>query len=104
MHGVDGSEDLVATRSHSARQALANQLMTLGDQRRVPGLPLLFAQHDQFAARRNPSGTAGLSEQHERQQPGHLTVLWHEGTDQSSEPDGFGGEIMTYRIGVGAGR
>ena len=26
-------------------------------------------------------GPAGLGEEHQRQQPGHLTVLRHEGTD-----------------------
>jgi hypothetical protein len=36
--------------------------------------------------------------------PGHLTVGRHEGTDQASEPDRLGGQVVTYRIGVGAGR
>jgi len=42
--------------------------------------------------------------QHQRQQPGHLTVFRHEGSDQASEPDRLGGQVVTYGIGVGAGR
>src|SRR6195256_6056882 len=78
--------------------------MTLADQRCVPGLTVLLVEGDEFAARRNPGGAAGLGEEHQRQQPGHLTVLRHEGTDQASEPDRLGGQIVTYGIGVGAGR
>jgi hypothetical protein len=37
VHGVDRSEELVASRSHPGGQALAHQPMPLGDQRRVPG-------------------------------------------------------------------
>jgi len=36
--------------------------------------------------------------------PRHLTVVRHEGTDQASEPDRLGGQVLTYRIGAGAGR
>src|SRR6266542_895005 len=78
--------------------------MALGDQRRVPGPTVLLVECDQFAARRNPGGAAGLGEEHQRQQPGHLTVVRHEGADQASEPDRLGGQVVTYGIGVGAGR
>jgi hypothetical protein len=78
VHRVDRSEDLVATRSQLCGQALAHQPMALGDQRRVPGPTVLVVEGDQFAARRNPGGAAGLGEQHQRQQPGHLTVLRRE--------------------------
>src|SRR5829696_8706131 len=78
--------------------------MTLGDQRRVPGPTVLLVKGDQFAARRNPGGAAGLGEEHQRQQPGHLTVLRHEGTDQASQPDRLDGQDGTYGIGVGAAR
>src|SRR4029453_14946399 len=104
VHGVDRCEDLVATRSHPGGQALAHQPMTLGDQRRVPGPTVLLVESDQLAARRNPGGAAGLGEEHQRQQTGHLTVLPHEGADQASEPDRLGGQVVTYGIGVGAGR
>src|SRR5437773_3787353 len=78
--------------------------MALGDQRRVPGPTVLLAEWDQFAARRNPGGAAGLGDEHQRQQPRHLTVVRHEGTEQASEPDRLGDQIVTYGIGVGAGR
>ena len=104
MHGVDRREDLVATRSHPGGQALAHQPMTLGDQRRVPGPTVLLVERDQLAARRDPGGAAGLGEEHQRQQPGHLTVLRQEFADQASEPDRLGGQVVTDGIGVGAGR
>jgi hypothetical protein len=103
VHGVDRCEDLVATRSHPGGQALAHELMTLGDHCRVPGPTVLLVEGDQFAARR-PGGAAGLGQEHQRQEPGHLTVVRHEGTDQASEPDRLGGQVVTYGIGVGAGR
>src|SRR6478672_10454025 len=78
--------------------------MPLGDQRRVPGPTVLLVEGDQFAARGNPGGAAGLGEDHQRQQSGHLTVLRHKGPDQASEPDRLGGQVVTYGIGVGAGR
>jgi hypothetical protein len=102
VHGIDRGEDLVATRSHPGGQALAHQPMALGDQRRVPGPTVLLVEGDQFAAGRNPGGAAGLSEEHQRQQPGHLTVLRHQRTDQASKPDRLGGQVVTYGIGVGA--
>ena len=74
--------------------------MTLGDQRRVPGPAVLLVQGDQFAAGRDPGGAAGLGEEHQRQQPGHLTVLRQEGADQAGEPDRLGGQVVTDRIGV----
>src|ERR1022692_714428 len=104
VHGADRGEDLVATRSHPGGQALAHQPVTLGDQRGVPGPTVLLVEGDQFAARRNPGGAAGPREEQQRQQPGHLTVPRHEGTDQASEPDRLGGQVVTYGIGVGAGR
>src|SRR5215472_12035508 len=104
VHGADRGEDLVATRSHPGGQALAHQPVTLGDQRRVPGPAVLLVEGYQFAAGRNPGGAAGLGEEHQCQQPGHLTVLRHEGTDQASEPDRLGGQVVTHGIGVGAGR
>jgi hypothetical protein len=104
VHGADRREDLVATRSHPCGQALAHQPVALGDQRGVPGTAVLFDEGDQFAARRNPGGAAGLGEEHQRQQPGHLTVLRHEGTDQACDPDRLGGQVVAYGIGAGAGR
>src|SRR6266536_1117556 len=74
--------------------------MALGDQRRVPGPTVLLVECDQFAARRNPGGAAGLGEEHQRQQPGHLTVVRHEGADQASEPDRLGGQVVTYGVVV----
>jgi hypothetical protein len=103
VYGVDRCEDLVATRSYPGGQALAHQPVPLGDQRRVPSPTVLLVEGDQFAARRNPGGAAGLGEEHQRQQPGHLTVLRHQGTDQPREPDRLGGQVVTYGIGVGAG-
>ena len=96
VHGIDRCEDLVATRSHPGGQALAHQPVPLGDHCRVPGPTVLLVEGDQFAARRNPGGAAGLDEEHERQEPGHLTVVRHQGPDEASEPDRLGGQVVTY--------
>src|SRR5215469_5448572 len=52
MHGADRSEDLVAAWRRPGGQALTHQLMTFGDQLRVPGPAILLDEGDQFAARR----------------------------------------------------
>jgi hypothetical protein len=86
VHGVDRGEDLVAPRSHPGGQALAHQPVTRGDQCRVPGPAILLIEGDQFAARRDPGGAAGLGEEHQREQPGHLTVVRHEGAQANCVP------------------
>jgi hypothetical protein len=58
--------------------------------RPVPGPTVLLIEGDQFAVCRNPGGAAGLREEHQGRQPGHLAVLRH--------------EVVTHGIGVGAGR
>jgi hypothetical protein len=78
--------------------------MTLGDHGCVPGPAILLIERDQFPARRNPGGAAGLDQEHQRQQAGHFTVLRHEASDQASEPDRLGGQVVTYGIGVRAAR
>ena len=78
--------------------------MALGDQRGVPGPTVLLVEGDQLAVRRDPGGAAGLGEEHQRQQPRHLTVLRHQFTEQSREADGLGGQVVTHRVGVGAAR
>ena len=78
--------------------------MTFGDQRRVPRPAILLVEGDQFTGRRNPRGAAGLGEEHQRQQPGDLTVVGQEGADLASEPDRLRGQVLTYGIGVRAGR
>ena len=64
----------------------------------------MLVEGDQFAARRNAGGAAGLNEEHQRQQSGHLTVLRHEGMEQAREPDCLGGQVVTDGIGLRAGR
>src|SRR5438309_2126064 len=78
--------------------------MTLDEQRGVPGATVLFAQGDQFAARRHPSSTAGLGEEHQCQQPGHLALLRHEPTEQASEPYRLGCQVVTDGGSVVSGR
>ena len=78
--------------------------MILGDQCRVPGPTVLLDERDELTARRNSGRAAGLGEEHQREQPGHLTVLRHECADQASEPDRLDGQVVAYGIGVVAGR
>ena len=93
VHGVDRREQLVAARSDPGGQALPDQPMALGDQRRIPRPTVLLVEGDQLAGRRHPRRPTGLGEQHQRQQPGHLTVLRHQVTDQAGEPDRLRGQV-----------
>ena len=104
MHRVDRREELVATRRRATGQAFADQPVALRDESRVPGPTVLLGEADQFAVRRQPGGAAGLGEQHQREQPGHLTIVGQQGTDQAGEPDRLGGQLLTDRGGVGPGR
>jgi hypothetical protein len=78
--------------------------MALGDQRGVPSSTVLLVESDQLAVPRDPGGATGLGEEHQRQQPHHLTVLGYELTEQSREADGLGGQVVTHRVTVGAAR
>jgi hypothetical protein len=69
--------------------------MSLGDQCRVPGRSVLLVEGDQVAARRQPGSAAGLGQQHQCQQSGHLAVVGQERTDQAREPDRLGGQLVT---------
>jgi hypothetical protein len=68
-----------------------------------PTPPVLFIERDEFTVRGRPGGTARLGEDHERQQSGHLAIVRHQHTDQSSEPECFGGEFVSLGLGAGAG-
>ena len=59
MHGVDRREDLVPTRRQPGGETLAHKPMTLGDERRIPGVAVLLAEGDQLAARRHPGMGGG---------------------------------------------
>jgi hypothetical protein len=45
------------------------------DRRLVPAVAVLFVEGDEFAVRAGAGGTAGVGEQHQRQQPRHLAGL-----------------------------
>ncbi len=76
--------------------------MAFGDQLRVPDAAVLLGQGDQLAVGRDPGGAAGLDEQHQRQQPGHLAVVRQQGADQAGEPERLGGQVVPYGIAVRA--
>ena len=78
--------------------------MPLVDQRRVPRAAVLLVEGDELAVRRDAGGAAGLGEQHQRQQPGHLAVVGEQRADQAGQPDRLGGQVGTHGVGVGAGR
>ena len=47
----------------------------LGDGRRVPAAAVLLGERDQRAVRAGPRRTAGVGQQHQREQPGDLAVV-----------------------------
>src|SRR6185369_4845701 len=104
VHGVDRSQDLIAPRGLPAVQPLADEPMTLADQRRVPEAAVLLIERDEFAARRDAGGAASLDEQHQREESGHFAVVRHQRADQASESDRLRGELVTHGIRVGSGR
>ena len=77
--------------------------MTLGDQRAVPAAAVLLVQRHQLAAG-DPGRAAGLGEQHQREQPGHLGLVGQQGAQDPRQPDRLGGELVADRRGVGRGR
>jgi hypothetical protein len=71
LAGDDGRLQLVRTGAPGA-QRLFEQVFTFGDHRRVEAAAVLLgAQHD-LAALVGAGGQAGVGEQQQRQQPGHL--------------------------------
>ena len=99
MHGVDRREDLVPTRSNPvARRSRKPMTSATSDASRALRSCSPRVISSPLADTR---AMAGLGEEHQRQQPGHLAIVGQEGTDQASEPYRFGGQVVPYGIRPG---
>ena len=73
----------------------------LGDQRPVPAGPVLLGQRDQLAAGAGAGRPAGVGEQHQREQAGHLGVV-RAASGAPSGPAGSPRRTRSARCSVGA--
>src|SRR5829696_4347319 len=95
VHGVDGRLELIGTRLVGAKAAAEDRL-TLGDQGPVPLGAVLLAQQHQGTVGPGSRGAAGLAQQQERQQAGHLRLVRHQRRQDPRQPDRLSAE---FRIG-----
>ncbi len=101
VHGVDRGEDLVATGSVD-REALADQVVALGDQGAVPAGAVLLVERDQLPVA-HPGLAPRLDEHHQREQAGHLRLVGQQLAQDPGQPDGLGGQLGADRVAVAAG-
>jgi hypothetical protein len=92
---VDGREQLVLP-GPSDDQALTHQVVALGDEVVVPAAAVLLLEGDQLAVG-HPHRTAGLGEQHQREQAGHLRDVGQQGAKDAGEPDRLGSQLVSDR-------
>ena len=72
--------------------------MPLGYQRSIPGAAVLLVERDQLTRRRDPRRPAGLGQQHQRHQAGHLTVRRQQCLQQPGQPNRLEGEVAAYGL------
>jgi hypothetical protein len=73
VDGVDRGEDLIPAGPVD-REALADQSVTLGDQRAVPAAALLLVERDELSVS-HAGLAAGVGEHLQREQTGHLRFV-----------------------------
>ena len=101
MDGVDRGEYLIAAGSVD-REALADQVVALGDQPAVPAGVILLAERDQLPIP-HAGLTPGLGEQQQPEQTGHLRLLGEQLAEDPCQPDGLAGELGAHRVAVAGG-
>jgi hypothetical protein len=74
----------------AAAKASAHKLVAFGDQGPVPAGAVLVGQADHGPAGVAAGGTAGLGEQHQREETDGLRFVVHQLDEGSPEPDRFG--------------
>ena len=98
MKGGDRGLGLVFAQPVS-RQRRLQERHPLGDQRRVPQVPVLFGQRHQRTMRRGASRSAGVVQQHQRQQPGCFRIIDQRG-QLTRQPDRLGSKIHVTGIAL----
>ncbi|OIJ90076.1 hypothetical protein BIV25_32790 [Streptomyces sp. MUSC 14] len=99
VRGGDRGLELVRAQVQCGQRRL-HQVQALIDQRAVPPLAVLFGQRYQVAGRCRPCLAAGVSEQHQREQPGHLAVLGQLRVHRPGQPDRLAGEVGADQLGA----
>ncbi len=102
MHGGDGCLDRVRS-GRPPRQRAADETGTFRDLFPVPQAAILLVEQDHVAGRRGPGRAPRVLEQHQRQEAQRFG-LWQQIDEQPSQPDGFGGQIVSGQAGAGRGR
>ncbi len=85
------------------REALADQVVALGDQRAIPAGAVLLGERHQLPvpyAGRAP----GLGQQLQPEQAGHLRFLGKQLAQDAGEPDRLAGELGADRVAVAGGQ
>jgi hypothetical protein len=100
VDGGDGRLQLVGA-GRPAGQGAADQVHALGDLCGVPPAPVLFGHGDQLTVRAGPRRPAGVGQQHEREEPGHLTVFGEQPVHEPGQPDRLGGQLGTVQARPG---
>ena len=92
VHRRDRGLELVGPDGR-AGQGAGNQFGAFPDHPPVPPAAVLFGERDKLPAGSRPRWPAGLGEQHEREQPGGLAVVWPPGMQLTGQPDRLGGQF-----------
>ncbi|RAO53578.1 hypothetical protein ONO86_01495 [Micromonospora noduli] len=100
LPGRDGRLELVRP-DHPAWQRPGDQLDALGDLVGAPPGAVLLGHRHQLTVRADPCRSAGVGEQHQRQQSGDLGVLGHQPAHQPGQPDRLGGQVGAQQPGPG---
>jgi hypothetical protein len=103
--GVGGGDrrlQLVRPQGRGGQRRL-RQLGALVDQRPVPADAVLLVQRHQVAGRRRARLPAGVGQQHQREQPGHLAVVRQLRVHHPGEPDRLAGEVGAVELAAGRG-
>ncbi len=86
VRGGDGGLEQVRPQRRAGQRRL-DQLDPLVDQSAVPLRTVLLVQRHQVAGRRRTCLPAGVGQQHQREQPGHLAVLGQLRVHHPGQPD-----------------
>ena len=101
VDGVDRREYLITAGSVD-REALADQVVALGDQRAVPAGTVLLVERDQLPIP-HTGLTPGLDEHQQPEQTGHLRLVREQPAEDPRQPDGLGRELGANWVTVPSG-
>ena len=104
MNRRDGCLQLIRTRSTNTQGSL-DQRLALDDRFACPERAILrFEQHRTTVGRRETRRSTCIVQQHERQQPHHLRLVWHEVAQRATEANRLGGQLVADdRVAGGGG-